>query len=606
MPLERAQPTLVANRYLLLDLLGSGGMGTVWRARDTVLLRTVALKEVRVPVGVPSGDPDRAQKRVFREARAAARLNHPGAVSVYDVISENGAVYIVMELVEAPTLDELVRERSSLPPARVADIGLRLLDVLTAAHARGIVHRDVKPANVMVAGDGSVKLADFGVASLTDEPGITTIGVTVGSPAFMAPEQAQGTPVGPATDLWALGATMYYAVEGRPPFERGQPIATLAAVVNDDVPPPRRAGALEPVIMGLLQKDPMARLSADDLRVLLERSIRDSEAASTAELPAIVPPAVRADPDPHSAPDGVPPIAPPSDRSPDGPAGSRLTLPPRHLATRRDQRGRKRALAVAAVLTLLALGVALVAFAPWRADRTAGSDARHSTGPKPSPAGDRPSRGAAGPPASPVPVSPSPSAEPSKPVVGPPATPVPSAPSPSAPSPSAPSPSGQPEASPQVSEQPSTAGGAGVPPGWTVYRDDSVGWQIAHPQDWEAIPQNSHTIDFRDPTTGAYMRVAWTTEPGSDPQARWEEYSRSFAASHDDYHEIKIDSTTFDGMKASNWEFTFVDGGAELHANDLGFVNTEYGFALFFQTPADAWESFQSDRSAFEESFEAP
>jgi hypothetical protein len=139
-----------------------------------------------------------------------------------------------------------------------------------------------------------------------------------------------------------------------------------------------------------------------------------------------------------------------------------------------------------------------------------------------------------------------------------------------------------------------------------VYQDASVGWRIAHPQDWEAIPQNSHTIDFRDPATGAYMRVAWTDEPGSDPQARWEEYSRSFAASHEAYQEIKIDSTTFHGMKASNWEFTFVDGGAELHANDLGFVTTEWGFALFFQTPADAWETLQGDRSAFEESFEAP
>jgi hypothetical protein len=139
-----------------------------------------------------------------------------------------------------------------------------------------------------------------------------------------------------------------------------------------------------------------------------------------------------------------------------------------------------------------------------------------------------------------------------------------------------------------------------------VYRDDSVGWAIAHPPDWQIIPRDSHTIDFRDPATGAYMRVAWTTEPGSDPQARWEEYSRSFASSHDGYQEIGIDSTTFHGMKASNWEFTFVDGGADLHANDLGFVNSDYGFALFFQTPAAWWESLQGDRMEFEDSFQAP
>jgi hypothetical protein len=304
---------------------------------------------------------------------------------------------------------------------------------------------------------------------------------------------------------------------------------------------------------------------------------------------------VREDPDAYSAPDPAPPIAHPA-RSPDVPAERRLTPPPRRSTTRRAQHGGRRALATAAVLLFLALGVALVALAPWKADRAAVSDARHSTVPSLSPPGARPSRAVVGPPASSVPSSPSPRAEPSEPAASPAASPVPSAPSPT----------GQPPASPQVSAQPSgTSGGAGVP-GWSVYRDDSVGWQIAHPQDWEAIPRNSHTIDFRDPTTGAYMRVAWTDEPGSDPQARWEEYSRSFAASHDDYHEILIDSTTFHGMKASNWEFTFVDGGAELHANDLGFVNTEYGFALFFQTPADAWETLQSDRRAFEESFEAP
>jgi serine/threonine protein kinase len=540
----------------------------------------VALKEVRIPVGVPRGDPDRAQQRVYREARAAARLNHPGAVAVYDVISEDGAVYIVMELVEAPTLDELVREWGSLPPSRVADIGLRLLDVLTAAHARSIVHRDIKPTNVMVADDGSVKLADFGVAALTDEPRMTTGGATVGSPAFMAPEQAQGGPVGPATDLWALGATMYYAVEGWPPFERGQSIATLTAVVNDDVPPPRRAGPLRPVIMGLLQKDPNARLSAYDLRVLLERSIRLSDGASTAELA------------PASGRFQGRGLDEQPARSPDAPAGRHLTPPPRR-STRRARHGR--ALAIVAVLTFLALVGALVALSPWRSDRVAGSEARHSTVPSPSPPGARPSTGVAGPPASPAPSATSPPAEPST-----------QASSPPSPVPSPPSQSGQPGASPQVSTGPGSPAAPGVPAGWTVYRDASVGWEIAHPEGWEAIPRNSHTIDFRDPGTGAYMRVAWTDEPGPDPQARWEEYSRSFAASHEAYHEIKIDSTTFHGMKASNWEFTFVDGGAELHANDLGFVNTEWGFALFFQTPVDSWESFQDDRRAFEDSFEAP
>ena len=196
----------VANRYELEEELGHGGMGVVWRATDTLLARPVALKEVDLPRGVDAAQREGLRARVSREARAAARLSHPGVVTVYDIAHDGGQDFIVMELVSAPTLEELVRTRGPLTPERVARLGLGLLDALEAAHRAGIVHRDLKPRNVMVREDGVTKLADFGIASVQGDPRLTMTGLVVGSPAYMAPEQVEAEPVSPATDLWALGA----------------------------------------------------------------------------------------------------------------------------------------------------------------------------------------------------------------------------------------------------------------------------------------------------------------------------------------------------------------------------------------------------------------
>ena len=280
----------VAGRYELQAPLGRGGMGVVWRAHDTVLGREVALKEVVFPATLPAAERGAARARLLREARAAARLNHPGAVTLYDVVQDQGHPVIVMELVGAPTLAELVRRSGPLPPARVAELGAQLAEALEAAHRAGIVHRDVKPGNVMVPADGPAKLADFGVASLQGDPRLTTTGLVLGSPAYMAPEQASGEPSGPEADLWALGATLYYAVEGEPPFDRGGSIPTLAAVVNDDPRPARRAGPLAPVLLALLDKDPAARPTGPELRRRLAAAAGD-EVTSPATLPAQAPPA---------------------------------------------------------------------------------------------------------------------------------------------------------------------------------------------------------------------------------------------------------------------------------------------------------------------------
>jgi eukaryotic-like serine/threonine-protein kinase len=305
-----APERVVADRYVLKAPLGRGGMGVVWHAQDTVLGRAVAVKEVVFPPTMPDDERRAAHARVLREARAAARLNHPGAVTLYDVVQDQGHPFIVMELVPATTLADLVRTEGPLEPWRAAELGSQLAGALEAAHRAGIVHRDVKPGNVMVGEDGGVKLADFGVASLQGDPQLTATGLVIGSPAYMAPEQAAGEPSGPPADFWALGATLYFAVEGESPFEKASSIATLAAVVNDDPRPMRRAGPLAPVIAALLVKDPAARPSGPQLRARLDRLARAAPAA-TEVLPAHQePPASTTAPMPVVPPPAAAPAAP--------------------------------------------------------------------------------------------------------------------------------------------------------------------------------------------------------------------------------------------------------------------------------------------------------
>jgi len=239
---ETTDDRVVDQRYALRRLLGRGGMGVVWEADDNFLNRRVALKEIEVPSAV-GAEADGVRARVLREAIAVARLNHPCAVTTYDVIRDEDRMYIVMELVEVPTLAEIVAKEGPLTPERAAAIGAQVADVLANAHERGIVHRDVKPGNLMVGQGDRVKLADFGIASVKDDSRITATGLVLGSPSFMAPEQAQSSDSGPPADTWALGATLFYAVEGVPPFDKGSAIPTLAAAASEDPPPAKRAGA---------------------------------------------------------------------------------------------------------------------------------------------------------------------------------------------------------------------------------------------------------------------------------------------------------------------------------------------------------------------------
>jgi serine/threonine protein kinase len=277
---------LLGGRYRLQTLLGQGGMGIVWHAHDDLLDRDVAVKEMHLPPELSSSEQELMFRRTVREARAAARLNHPAAVTVFDVVEEDGRPWIVMEFVQSRSLAQAVEEDGPLPPSQAARIGLQVLGALAAAHAVGILHRDVKPGNVLLAEDNRVVLTDFGIAALNGDATLTTSGVLMGSPAYIAPERARGGAAGPASDLWSLGVTLYAAVEGRTPYERGGAMPTLLAVTTEAPDPPQRAGPLVPVLEGLLRRDPASRLSADDTgRLLREVAAGPGEATRPAGPP---------------------------------------------------------------------------------------------------------------------------------------------------------------------------------------------------------------------------------------------------------------------------------------------------------------------------------
>ena len=250
---------MLGGRYRLVEPLGQGGMGTVWRALDEVLGRAVAVKELTLPRGVAPGHRAALCERAIREARVSSRLKHGSIIRVHDVIAENDRPWIVMELLTGRALDQA----GPLPPRRVAEVGLAVLEALGVAHAQGVLHRDVKPGNIFLCDDGRVVLADFGIATLEGDASLTASGGLVGSPGYIAPERLRGDRAGPPSDLWSLGAALYAAIEGRPPFDRQTPVGMLGAVLTEEPAPPRRAGPLGPVLLALLARDPDHRPPAD-------------------------------------------------------------------------------------------------------------------------------------------------------------------------------------------------------------------------------------------------------------------------------------------------------------------------------------------------------
>jgi len=324
-PGDRAAPgTVVGDRYALRTPIGHGGMGTVWRAADTLLRRDVAVKEVLLPPAMPKSERDALCERTLREARAAAALSHPSVVQVYDVVTDGGRPWIVMELLEARSLADMVIDDGPLPQRAVAKIGIAMLGALEVAHAAGVLHRDVKPANVLICADGRCVLTDFGVARLPTESKLTTPGMVLGSPHFISPERAVGGNFGPPSDLFSLGVTLYTAVEGGPPFDRGDPFETMRAVVEEPPRPVRLAGPLQPVLWGLLDKEPDRRWSVDHARGAL-RELLGGPLSRTGSAH------LRHDTDPQAVmrpPAGQQLPAPPAPARPAGRVGGRAMLDP--------------------------------------------------------------------------------------------------------------------------------------------------------------------------------------------------------------------------------------------------------------------------------------
>ncbi|WP_238426909.1 serine/threonine-protein kinase [Streptomyces adustus] len=348
---EQGAERLVAGRYRLLSPLGEGGMGTVWRARDELLNREVAVKEVRAPAGLPTSDVERMYARLEREAWAAARISHRNVVTVYDVATEDGRPWIVMELVRGISLAELLETEGPLTPQRTAQIGVEVLAALRAAHEAGVLHRDVKPANVLLSNDGRVVLTDFGIARVEGSSALTMTGEVIGSPEFLPPERALGRTPGPESDLWSLGVLLYAGVEGSSPFRQATPLSTLRAIVEDELPPPHRAGPLAPVIEGLLRKDPAERLTAQQA----ERELRVVGAGGAPSAGT-----VRAVPYPTAPTRPMSSRQEPSTPPWPGPAAGARTTPATPLAPpdeRRPDRDRRAVVVLAAGVLALALAV---------------------------------------------------------------------------------------------------------------------------------------------------------------------------------------------------------------------------------------------------------
>jgi eukaryotic-like serine/threonine-protein kinase len=304
---------LIAGRYRIVDRIGQGGMGTVWRAHDTVLGRHVAVKRLHPQPHLPEEELATLFERTRREARSAARISHPNVVVVHDVVDDEGLPAIVMEYVPSTTLADLIRTHGPLPPEEAARIGLGVLAALRAAHRAGVLHRDVKPANVLLTEDDRVVLTDFGIAQASDTSTLTVTGQLVGSVDFIAPERLAGAEPGPAADLWALGATLFQAVDGHSPFLRDTVTETMYAIALGPRPEVRKAGPLTPLIQGLIANRPDERLSAEEAERLLRTAAAEGHSSVGAPAvpavdalnaePGITPPELKPKPKPEPEPE---------------------------------------------------------------------------------------------------------------------------------------------------------------------------------------------------------------------------------------------------------------------------------------------------------------
>jgi hypothetical protein len=505
-------------------------MGTVWRAEDVVLGRDVAVKEVTFPPGISDEEREVLRERTRREARAAARLDHESAVTVYDVAEEDGTPYLVMELVDARTLAEVVRTDGPLTPRRTAEVGLCVLGALEAAHQQGIVHRDVKPGNVLLGTDGRVVLTDFGIATFTGDSSITSTGLLLGSPSYIAPERARGEVPGPPSDLWSLGATLFTAVEGRPPYDKGEPLPTMTEVVTGDHAPFVAAGSLAPVLDGLLDKDPSRRHDGPTARAGLERVIAaEPTTGGMTARPAASATSRRTDRTTAVSLGEVAEEVRHEEQSPvtpypGEPVARHTFAPPRVLPTTRAPRRSRGPMVLGLLALALAIGIGLLlSSSSQRGAGTAGS--------------------------------------------------------------------------PDGNTQANAGGNAAAPApaGWVSY--SGTGWTVAVPKSY--LPGSFNGApQYKDRSTGRTLRVSTTAAGGGKTDVVQDRRTQAamFAGQHTNYREIRIAKVDYRGWPAADWEFSYDDGGASLHALSRVFIVDGRGYSLFFQTRStDDWTAALTD-----------
>ncbi|GIH96766.1 protein kinase [Planobispora siamensis] len=613
----------VAGRYHLLEPIGEGGMGVVWRAHDELLDRTVAVKEVRYR-GVDEASRADLNRRTIREARTAGRLDHPSVIIVHDVVEEDGRPWIVMQLVRSRSLGEIVRRRGPLPPERVAAVGLRLLGALRAAHAAGVLHRDVKPENVLLADDGRVVLTDFGIASMTQEPRITRTGGMVGTPAFLPPERLHGLPATPESDLWSLGATLYAALEGRPPFERATPAATMMAVLRGEPSPMTHTGPLAAAVLGLMATDPSARMGAGEAEALFVR-------AAGPALPDDLPPPVKpasAPPPPQFHPTPPPPPAqetlygdpsaypaPPAQeaRYGDPPVYPAPPVPygqaPRQAHPTRPEQEPLPSEPVFGQQPYpgdpalpghepYPVRTARPGEAPYQGRRARPEDT-HPGGPPPGSRRGRRLALAAGVPVLVIALGaggwlvlqnrgteggenpPTVSASLSS-TTGPERTPH-----------------STPEPTPEPTPEATASDGRVVPRGWRLH-EDPLGFSVAVPRTWSVKRfTDRDRVEFRDPDTDRFLWIESTEDPERDPVKHWGTVERggNEAKIWPGYRRIRITALTYLGRPAADWEFTYDKAGERRHVLDRGF-RTASGkpYAIYWESADATWNRAFFDR----------
>lgn len=596
---ETPEGRLLAGRYRLGEVLGRGGMGTVWRAVDETLGRTVAVKELRFPTSIDEDEKRRLITRTLREAKAIARIRNNGAVTVYDVVDEDDRPWIVMELIEGKSLAEVVREDGILTPKRAAEVGLAVLDVLRSAHREGILHRDVKPSNVLIAEDGRVVLTDFGIAQVEGDPSVTSTGMLVGAPSYISPERARGKKPGPAADLWSLGGLIYASVEGCPPYDKGSAIATLTAVMTEPLDPPKNAGALEEVIYGLLAKDPALRLDDAGARALLQDVIDTPDPSELPEPAAdktrvVALPPIPPEPAPRTkgrtreaAASGsvAGTAATAAATSPSAPAGTPAGGAARTTATRAsltDVVPRRTLVIIAGVVVLAIIAVVLAVALNGDSDGTAkGDTGKDDTAASAGATAGDDSKDGAGDTAGG-------DKQPDSAKSGGDAT-ASEGSSSDGDSGKDNSGSGSGDSGPD-----SGSDGKDLPDDFKTVTDKQFRFSMAMPDDFKRTGTAGQSSGGIYSESGEFPRVQvdFNAKPTNDAKRAWEQLEAQIKGSLGNYKRLGIKSVEFNGYPTvADWEFERDQGGERVRVLNRGFkVDATHGYAIMITCKADDWD----------------